>query len=315
MIKLHIMEKRNLPKTLTLITALLVCGVALGACGLPGSQQQLKQAMVQTAVADSLVATRAAGTLTAIIPSATSTPAPTTGSPATLTPTNTPLPNVTPTLAGVWLTLPQDTDCRAGPGWAYQRLVTITGGQLVEVMALDPAEDFYFIRDPNNFSQFCWIPLVYTTVTGNLSLLPVITPMVSPPAIVTVTGTPAALDFIARYERVVSCNGNYGIVLYVENTGSVIFRSIRVILTDNSVNRSYVHDSNIFRDTQTDECFLDLDNAHEDLQYGESSRVACVNSGQFNYNPAGHSFTARITMFHQDDRKGESVTKTITFTP
>jgi hypothetical protein len=306
------MKKRSERKILIRLICLMVCSAALGACALPSSQQQLKQALVQTAVADSLVGTQAAGTLTAIIPTETSTPTPT-DSP-TATPTKTPLPNVTPTLAGVWLTLPGDTDCRTGPGWAYPTLSLVKAGQLVEIMALDPTEEYYYIRDPGNFSQFCWIAKPSARVTGNLSRLPVITSTAAA-AFPTTTGTPAALDFYARFVGVINCKENYGIVLYIENSGSVILHSIRVVLTDTTVNKSYLHDSNLFRGTTSDECVLDLDHAEGDLQNGEGSLVACVNGGQFNYDPAGHIFTARITLYNQDDRKGEFATKTITFIP
>jgi len=308
------MKKHSTERIALGLFYLVVCSLALSACALPGTQQQLKQAVVQTAVADSLVGTHAAGTLTAIIPTVTSTPLPPTTAPATATPTRTPLPNVTPTLAGVWLTLPSETDCRTGPHGAYPTLVGIKAEQLVEIMALDPTEEYYYIRDPGNFSQFCWIAKPSARVTGNLSRLPVITSTAAV-AFPTTTGTPAVLDFYARFVGVINCKENYGIVLYIENSGSVILRSIRVVLTDTTVNKSYLHDSNLFRGTTSDECVLDLDHAEGDLQNGEGSLVACVNGGQFNYYPAGHIFTARITLYNQDDRKGEFATKTITFIP
>jgi hypothetical protein len=309
------MKKHSTERIALGLFYLVVCSLALSACALPGTQQQLKQAVVQTAVADSLVGTHAAGTLTAIIPTVTSTPLPPTTAPATATPTRTQLPNVTPTLAGVWLTLPSETDCRTGPHWAYPTLVVIKAEQLVEIMALDPLDEYYYIRDPGNFSQFCWIAKPSARVNGNLSQLPIITSSAPTAAFATTTGTPAALDFYARFEGVVNCKENYGIVLYVKNTGSLILRSIRVVLTDTTINKSYLHDANLFRGTTSDECVLDLDNAESDLQNGEGSLVACVNGGQFNHNPAGHVFTARITLYNQDDRKGEYVTRTITFIP
>ena len=305
------MKKHSTERIAQGLFYLVVCSLALSACALPGTQQQLKQAVVQTAVTDSLVGTHAAGTLTAIIPTVTSTLAGvwrwwSAGRWAQ---------NVTSTLAGVWRTLPGETDCRTGPHWAYPTLVVIKAEQLVEIMALDLLDEYYYIRDPGNFSQFCWIAKPSARVNGNLSQLPIITSSAPTAAFATTTGTPAALDFYARFEGVVNCKENYGIVLYVKNTGSLILRSIRVVLTDTTINKSYLHDANLFRGTTSDECVLDLDNAESDLQNGEGSLVACVNGGQFNHNPAGHVFTARITLYNQDDRKGEYVTRTITFIP
>jgi len=293
----------------------VVCCAVLTACTLPSSRLRLEQAVVQTAVADSLVGTHVAGTLTAIIPTPTSTPLPPTIIPDTPTPSLTPQPTMTPTMQGVWLTLQQDTSCLTGPGIYYESLVLVRGGQMVEIMALDPYEYYYYIRDPNNFSQYCWIPVGNAPVTGNLARLPVITVEPIPIPADMLASTPAMKDFIVRYDTYINCNENYGIVLYVENTGRLIWRSIRVQLTDNQMNRRYVHQSDLFRGVTSDPCVLDMDNAQDDLLVSEGSPIACVNSGQFKYNPSGHKFTVRVTLYSMDGRKGESLTKTITFIP
>jgi len=315
MIRLHIMKNRGVRKNLIRLLTVLTCCAALSACALPASRQQLKRAIVQTAVADSLVGTHAAATLTAFIPSPTSTPLPTTPVPDTPTPSLTPLPTRTPTMAGVWLTLKENTYCQTEPGSASDAQILLNSGKMVEIMARDPLDAYYYIRDPNNFSQYCWIPAVNTTITGNLSRLPEITAEALYAPIATQAGTPVMNDFAVSFDKIIKCKDSYGIVLYVENTGSLIWRSIRVILTDNTTRRSFLHDSNLFRGTKDDACILDMENAQEDLVIGEGSPVACVNSGQFNYDPTGHSFSVRITLYNQDGRSGKSITKIITFTP
>jgi len=302
-------------KDLARVMLLLVCSLVLTSCVFPAQRQQAKNALIQTAVVDSLVGTQAASTLTAIVQTPTSTPQPTTAVPPTLTPTLTPFPYKSPTMAGVWLTLLKDTYCFAGPGGGYEMLFFIGSDQMVEAMARDPMEDYFYIRDPNTYSQFCWIPAAVTTVRGDFSYLPILTPVPLAAPIIVKSETPAMKDFYVYYEKTLNCDDSYGLVFYVENTGIVIWRSIRVQMTDNWTYKTYTHDSDIFRGTTSNPCTLDMENAQEDLQIGEGSPVACVNAGQFNYDPTGHPFTVRITLYSQDGRKGESVTKTLTFKP
>ena len=122
-------------------------------------------------------------------------------------------------------------------------------------------------------------------------------------------------DFTVRYEGFIVCKENYAIVLYVENTGSLIWKSVRVLLTDTSAQRSTFHTADLFRGVKSDPCIIDVENGQADLMIGEGSLVACVNSGQFNYNPTGRAFTASVTLYNKDGRYGTSVTKVITFTP
>lgn len=297
------------------LSLMLVCCASISACALPTRQEQIKQGSLQTAVVDSLVGTQAAGTLTAIIPTPTVTPLPPTPVPDTPTPSLTPRPSLTATMEGVWLTVQKDANCLSGPGSGYETLLLVKSGTMVEVMALEKWNSYYYIRDPGNFSQYCWIPVDSSPVTGNVARLPVITAQPLPAPEITVTGTPAIGDFSVSFENVVNCKDSYGIVLYVQNTGRIIWRSVRVILTDNTTRQSFIHDSNLFRGTTTDPCSLDMENAQDDLVNGEGSLVACVNSGQFKYNPTGHDFSVRITLYSQDGRTGKSVDKVITFKP
>ena len=90
----------------TFMMALLIVSIALSSCALPGSRAQVKSDIVQTEVAERLVATGAVGTLTAIIPTETITPSITPTLTVTPTASSTPKPTLTPTMAGVWITPP-----------------------------------------------------------------------------------------------------------------------------------------------------------------------------------------------------------------
>ena len=302
-------------KWLQLFFLYLVISLPITSCSAPTPLPPEENPILQTAVALSVAGTQSAETITAVVPTLTFMAASPTPSPRTPTPTRTPAPTLTPTVGGVWLTVKEESYCRTGPASTYEMRVLLPPGTLVEAMARNEENDYYYIRNPQNLSDYCWVWDKYTTVKGSSSSLPVFTPQPSPTPRVWPTPTTGQIDFSVRYSRLVNCNNNYGIVLYVENTGSLILRSIRVNLTDSTINKNYYHESDIFRGTTTDPCVLDLSNSQEDLIIGEGSEVACVNPGQFGYDPTGHEFNVKITLFIEDGRKGTSVVKTITFTP
>lgn len=295
---------------------LVILSITITSCALPGSRAQVKRDIVQTEVAERLVSTGVIGTLTAILPTETITPSITPTLTVIPTVSSTPRPTMTPTMAGVWLTVQEITSCRSGPDSTFSALFQIDTGQLVEAMAREPVSNYYYVRDPNNFSNYCWVWAGHTSVQqGNIARLPEFTPQPYPTSANPSTATPAFADFTVRYDGFIVCKESYAIVLYVENTGSLIWKSVRVLLTDTGARRSTFHTADLFRGVKSDPCVIDMDNGQADLMFGEGSLVACVNSGQFNYNPAGREFTASVTLYNKDGRYGTSVTKVITFTP
>jgi len=294
----------------------LIMSFILSSCALPGSRAQIKRDLVQTEVAARLVSTGVVGTLTANIPTETITPSITPTLTTTPTSTSTPRPTLTPTMAGVWLNVLEITSCRSGPGSTFTALFQIDPGLMIEAMAYEPDNNYYYVRDPDNFSNYCWVWAGHTNVQqGNIARLPEFTPLPYPTIANPSTSTPAFADFTVRYEGIINCKENYAIVLYVENTGSLIWKSVRVLLTDTAAQRSTFHAADIFRGVKSDPCVIDVESGQADLLIGEGSFVACVNSGQFNYNPTGREFTASVTLYNKDGRYGTSVTKVITFTP
>lgn len=301
-------------KKLTTLSLMLVLSATLSSCNLSQLNTPSDES-IQTAVAMSVGLTQAAATLTAVLPEATPTNEIPTITPETPTPTLTLEPSLTPTMQGVWLTLQENTNCRSGPGSIYDWLGMINAGQLVEAMARNPANDYFYVRNPATYSDFCWLWGKHSTVTGNIAFLPVFTPQPTPTPEISPTPTAAEADFAVSFHKVVSCSGSYAIELYLENTGSIIWQSVKVVLTDTTESKTYTHQLNTFRGVTSDACVLDVANEQEDLVNGEGSLVACINSGQFSYDPTGHSFTAKVTLYSLDDRIGTSVTKTIDFTP
>jgi len=304
------MKKRNL----FVITMLMT--ITLSACNLPIGSGGQSDSVAQTEIALNVALTQFSASQTAAIPPPvvpTATVAIPTAAPETPSPSNTPEPTLTATQGGVWLTVQENTNCRAGPGSLYGFLGLINAGQQVEAVGRSTVSDYYYIKNPTDYSDYCWLWSRYSSVAGNTGILPVFTPQPTPTPEVTPTNTKAPADFFVKYLNTQSCSPLYGIQIYIENTGSTTWQSIKVKLDDVTNAVTTTHKNNYF--FGTDGCVKDLANQQGDLTPGEFSRIALVDDGEFNYNPAGHSFTAQVTLYTADGNTGTSVTKTISFTP
>lgn len=177
--------------------SLIVWGCALVAslaCNLPfvSGQSESDTGALQTSVAGTLVAqlteTAAAAPATAepVLTPEVSSPEPLPTASATLMPTTTLTP--TPSVPMVGVTV--NTNCRAGPGVAYDYLGALLVGESSEIVGRDPTGNYWYIRNPDNPAGFCWLWGEYAQPVGNFGSLPILTPPPSP----TPTYTPTATE-------------------------------------------------------------------------------------------------------------------------
>lgn len=92
---------------------------------------------------------------------------------ATISPTPT-VPQVTPNSVNV--------NCRSGPDVAYNAVSALLLGQTAQIDGRNQDSSWWYIYDPQNPGQFCWVAASVVTTSGNLAGLPIIAP---PAAIVT----------------------------------------------------------------------------------------------------------------------------------
>jgi hypothetical protein len=177
-------------------------------------------------------------------------------------------------------------------------------GETAEVHGRDPTGRYWYIRNPDSSSGFCWAWGEYATVSGNTALLPVYTPPPTP--LPTFTSTPSP-DFEAFYVGLDSCVGWWA-EIELENTGSIPFKSIGITV----------------RDTVTDvvvasftDGFTNIDGCSSTVTRDTLAvdRSPVVSAPAFNYNPTGHRLRATIILCSDTGQKGTCVTKTIVFTP
>lgn len=268
-----------------LITIILI--LALPACDFPRGDLPTPD---ETAMVLSV-----AQTMTALYtppPAATDTPV------FTETASATPTPLFTPTSSVPMVSVSVDTNCRIGPGQAYDWGGGLQVGEMAEVVGRDPSGEYYYIRNPDVPASFCWLWGRYATISGDTSSLAVMTP---PP-----TPTPApSVAFV--YDSLDACVANH-LEFRVTNTGPVTWESFRLTVTDLVTSTTTTYSDDKF--AQWNGCLYGL--VQQDLMQSE---LGYINSGGFIYNPTGHSMQATLRVCSQNGLAGTCLEQTITFTP
>ncbi len=214
-------------------------------------------------------------------------------------------PTFTPSLEGVTVSVSVDTNCRTGPGTAYDILGALLVGQTADVVGRSANSDNWIIQLPSNPAIICWVWGQYATAVGDTSQLPIFD---TPP-----TPTPS-ISFTVSYVGLVGpCGGGqYTLRFLINNTGSLTWESVRLDIVDNTTATTLTHQRDFFRS------FLpgcSLGDFNYNFEPGESGETANVNPGQFTYDPTGHSITATITVCETDGMGGQCMSKTLNITP
>lgn len=97
---------------------------------------------------------------------------------ATPTMTLTPLPPETPSTP--YISVSVDTNCRTGPGQVYDYVGALLVGEEAEVVGRESTGRFWYIRNPDNVTSYCWVWDQYATIRGDTSMLPILTPPPTP---------------------------------------------------------------------------------------------------------------------------------------
>lgn len=69
-----------------------------------------------------------------------------------------------------------DTNCRSGPGLAYEYLGALMTYEEAEVLAQGSLPGFWVIENPDHLGTECWVGEQYASIVGDTSNLPVRTP-------------------------------------------------------------------------------------------------------------------------------------------
>lgn len=185
------------------IIGLFLILLLMSGCGLFSGEEQLSvQDLANTSVAQTLEAMHSIETIVALTLAAADTqtptlvptelPAPTDTSMPAATQTDVPTPTTvfTATSSVPMVSVSVPTNCRVGPGLAYDQISVLLVGQQAEVVARSADGAYWVIRNPTG-SGTCWLWGYYATVTGSTAGLPVWDPPPTPTPAATITNTPA----------------------------------------------------------------------------------------------------------------------------
>jgi len=183
------------------VSLYLVLIFLIGGCNMPiltSPQATLDRDQISTAAAQTIEVTFTLGALLENLnkPTLTITPSPLTIVPSatmvefTPTITNAPLkvPTNTPSYPMIHSTI--NTNCRTGPSSEYDVVGYLMVGDKVGVFGRNANSTWWVIQNPDNLSKYCWVWNQTTIVEGNLSNIPVTTPVPTvTPAIAQITIT------------------------------------------------------------------------------------------------------------------------------
>jgi hypothetical protein len=280
------------------VTVLMIASLACSFSGITTPDPNF----INTSVAQTFAAIQAQNTQPGI-PVGSDTPTPTfTASPTvTLTPTitltPTPIFTATPSVPQISVSVP--TNCRVGPGKAYDRVGALLVGEVTEIYGRDLAGNYWYVRNPDNSGGFCWLWGEYATFGGNISVLPIFTPPPTP------TPVPA---FEASYFGLESCNTSWWVEVKLENKGGIAFRSISLSVQDTVTNTTVSLSDDNFKNNNG----CDSSDSRNTLDTGD---VVVVSSSSYAYDPTGHKIRATITVCSEEGVNGTCVTDVINFTP
>ena len=230
----------------------------------------------------------------------TFTPAPPTLT-LTASPSSTPILTATSPVPMISVSVP--TNCRLGPGKAYDQVGALMVGETVQVYARSSLGNYWYIHNPDSPSKFCWVWGEYATVTGYISTLPVYTPPPTPTPTITSTPAPA---FDASFTGLDSCSG-WWLDFKLKNNGQITFKSISMTVLDTVTSTVTTSVTDGFTDNTG--C---SSTSKSTLVAGKS---ATVSSPQFSYDPSGHKLKTTITLCSNTGLNGTCVTETFTVKP
>jgi hypothetical protein len=218
---------------------------------------------------------------------------------ATDTPTLTPTATDTPTPEMAMIYASANTNCRTGQGTFFEWLVTMQEGEVSEAVGVDTSGEYWYIRRPDNPSQFCWLWGKYATPSGPYESLPVFTPIPTP--------TPG-FDFTLSYSDITQCTSNWLVQFQIVNNGSFTLESWESSGTDNS--GGLINSPN-----QQDKFYrfnhCTVISTQNDLTPGEGSYLNAIFSG----DTSGHNLTINIKVCSENGIAGECRNKTFDITP
>ncbi len=202
------------------------------------------------------------------------------------------------------LSVSAPTNCRNGPGKAYGVEGTLMKGEIVEVYARSPTNEYFYIRNPDPGVEFCWVWGEYASASGSLLVLPVLLPPPTPSPTMTPTPIPS---FDMEFIDSIKCGG-WMMNIQVTNTSPQPFKSMVIEVKDEVTEVELRASSDEF--TQRDGCLKTVTKDRID-----PFETFIISSPPFEYNPKRHPFRAFITLCTEKGQSAGCITRKLNFKP
>ncbi len=265
---------------LKLASLLLIGGLVLSACNMPVNDVPVEVTSTQTE--EPSTPTEKVEILSTETPSVTATE------------TQTPEPSETATPEVPKAEVVRETNCRTGPAGNYDLIAKYQVGQLLEVVARDLGNGYFFVKNPEKAEEQCYLLAQNIKVTGDTEALPKFTPQPSPTA---------APYFKVTFKKFDTCEGTDFALFTVENTGSAPFRSAYIKVTEQK-GKSVEQALNAF--DLISRCVL-----AKNIAPLNPGGIGYVHSPPFKWSGHGSKLRAVIMLCTEKSLKGTCVTQTV----
>jgi hypothetical protein len=275
--------------------SLLACLlIGLAACNLPGGEIPATPGPTEPPTVAASETPLPPPTATPAPPTETASPAP------TATETATPEPSATPTALIPIAEVFKESNCRVGPAGNYDLVTVLAPGSRVEIIASDLGAGYYwFVRNPENPEQGCWVLAQNVRVSGEVAALPAFTPLPSP------TSAPA---FKVVFKDFDVCKGDYFARFMITNSGDVQFRSAYIKVTNTKNGEVQEQSLNAFDLTQG--CII-----AKNISPLTPGQTGYLDSPRFRRDPRNQRLNVIIMACTEQNLRGTCVTQTLEVRP
>ncbi|MCQ3938350.1 MAG: hypothetical protein DPW18_15075 [Chloroflexi bacterium] len=205
----------------------------------------------------------------------------------------------------VLISVSRPTNCRVGPGKAYDIAGTLLVGEEAEVLGRDATGEYWYIPNPDPGVEFCWVWGEYATLTGMTAFVPVFTP---PPTFTPTATSVPGLNFKLRGAGMNSCSGIWWARVEISNLSEYSFKSLKIEMQDLDTGTYRITSSNGFANRKG--C-----GAYEVADAILPNGVFIVDGPKFDYNLRGHTLRGFVTVCTEAELKGICATNQGSFSP
>ena len=193
-----------------------------------------------------------------------------------------------------------DTNCREGPDTQYPIMGHFTRGQSSEVQGTNSLQTWWYIRNPDNLEDYCWVWGESTTVEGDTGDVSVVPPPPPPPP---------GPDFDVSYHSITTCFGSDVMMFRVNNTGDVNLESMSFLVINSDTQNQ------MYWETMSNLPFwANVKDCGAGWSYMEPGDVAYIGAPIITSGQLGDDGYARIKLCEEESLNGRCVERTAEFT-